>query len=92
MIFSTSPTLGYAILGNATSLQIRRNWDKDEVYKFLASYYGKTLSCAYWCSRAALAIGNASCAFGALVCYWRSQQKTRQYRHLHLHSPFLSIP
>lgn len=33
---------------------------------------------------AALAIAIASCAFGALACYWRSQQKNRKYfRHLH---------
>ncbi|WVY95640.1 hypothetical protein V8G54_027791 [Vigna mungo] len=34
---------------------------------------------------AALAIAVASCAFGALACYWRSQQKSRKYFH-HLHS------
>ncbi|GAB4828799.1 Sulfhydryl oxidase 1, variant 2 [Ancistrocladus abbreviatus] len=33
---------------------------------------------------AALAIAVASCAFGALACFWRSRQKTRKYRH-HLH-------
>ncbi|OIW06966.1 hypothetical protein TanjilG_18354 [Lupinus angustifolius] len=33
---------------------------------------------------AALAIAIASCAFGALACYWRSQQKSRKYfRHPH---------
>lgn len=32
---------------------------------------------------AALAIALASCAFGALACYWRSQQKNRKYYHLH---------
>lgn len=34
---------------------------------------------------AALAIAVASCAFGALACYWRSQQKSRKYFH-NLHS------
>ncbi|OWM70339.1 hypothetical protein CDL15_Pgr004476 [Punica granatum] len=34
---------------------------------------------------AALAIALASCAFGALACYWRSQQKNRKYYH-QLHS------
>ncbi|XP_050372522.1 sulfhydryl oxidase 2 isoform X1 [Argentina anserina] len=34
---------------------------------------------------AALAIAVASCAFGALACYWRSQQKSRKYYH-QLHS------
>ncbi|KMT08151.1 hypothetical protein BVRB_6g142740 isoform B [Beta vulgaris subsp. vulgaris] len=86
------------------------NWDKDEVFKFLASYYGKTLLSLYkdkgllWDDEAqhshaeeqttatnpvvvpigaALAIAVASCAFGALACFWRSQQKSRKYRHLH---------
>lgn len=87
-----------------------KNWDKDEVFKFLASYYGKTLMSLYKDKGllrddkvqilhseeqmaatnpivvpigAALAIAIASCAFGALACYWRSQQKSRKYRHLH---------
>ncbi|KAJ9140840.1 hypothetical protein P3X46_031437 [Hevea brasiliensis] len=34
---------------------------------------------------AALAIALASCAFGALACYWRSQQKSQKYYH-QLHS------
>ena len=34
---------------------------------------------------AALAIALASCAFGALACYWRSQQKNRKYKY-QLHS------
>lgn len=34
---------------------------------------------------AALAIALASCAFGALACYWRSQQKNRKYYN-QLHS------
>ncbi|XP_021727126.1 sulfhydryl oxidase 2-like isoform X1 [Chenopodium quinoa] len=86
------------------------NWDKEEVFKFLASYYGKTLLSAYKDKDllrhdevqnshaeeqmeatnpmvvsigAALALAVASAAFGALTCYWRSQQKSRKYRHLH---------
>lgn len=34
---------------------------------------------------AALAIAVASCAFGALACFWRTQQKNRKYLH-QLHS------
>ncbi|XP_020105886.1 sulfhydryl oxidase 1-like isoform X1 [Ananas comosus] len=34
---------------------------------------------------AALGIALASCAFGALACFWRAQQKNRKYLH-HLHS------
>ncbi|WOL17559.1 sulfhydryl oxidase 1-like isoform X1 [Canna indica] len=34
---------------------------------------------------AALAIAIASCAFGALACFWRTQQKNRKYLHK-LHS------
>ncbi|KAK8913713.1 Sulfhydryl oxidase 1 [Platanthera zijinensis] len=34
---------------------------------------------------AALAIALASCAFGALACFWRTQQKNRKYLH-QLHS------
>ncbi|KAG8382806.1 hypothetical protein BUALT_Bualt05G0116000 [Buddleja alternifolia] len=34
---------------------------------------------------AALAIAVASCAFGALACYWRQHQKSRKYKH-YLHS------
>lgn len=30
---------------------------------------------------AALAIAIASCAFGALACFWRTQQKNRKYLH-----------
>lgn len=85
-------------------------WDKDEVFKFLISYYGETLLSLYKDKGllrddeiqhshseeqttgtnpvvvpigAALAIAVASCAFGALACFWRSQQKSRKYRHLH---------
>lgn len=32
---------------------------------------------------AALGIALASCAFGALACFWRSQQKNRKYFHRH---------
>lgn len=32
---------------------------------------------------AALAIAVASCAFGALACYWRQRQKSRKYKYLH---------
>ncbi|KAK4430282.1 Sulfhydryl oxidase 1 [Sesamum alatum] len=34
---------------------------------------------------AALGIAVASCAFGALACYWRQRQKSRKYKY-HLHS------
>lgn len=87
------------------------DWDEDEVFKFLTSYYGKTLVSLYKEKDAlgndetngaleelvattnaivvpvgaALAIAVASCAFGALACYWRSQQKSRKYFH-QLHS------
>ncbi|KAK2971064.1 hypothetical protein RJ640_022619 [Escallonia rubra] len=86
------------------------DWDHDEVFKFLASYYGKMLVTLSKDKElledggndktpaedlgtstnplvvplgAALAIAVASCAFGALACYWRSQQKNRKYSHLH---------
>lgn len=85
------------------------NWKRDEVFKFLISYYGNTLVSLYKEKGllggdgttdiledsstdavvvpvgAALAIALASCAFGALACYWRSQQKNRKYYH-QLHS------
>lgn len=32
---------------------------------------------------AALAIALASCAFGAIACYWRLRQKSRKYYHIH---------
>ncbi|XP_022733174.1 sulfhydryl oxidase 2-like isoform X1 [Durio zibethinus] len=83
------------------------DWDRDEVFKFLVSYYGNELVSLYKEKSlladdgtngtlddlvastnavvvpvgAALAIGLASCAFGALACYWRSQQKNRKYYH-----------
>ncbi|GKV42939.1 hypothetical protein SLEP1_g50291 [Rubroshorea leprosula] len=82
------------------------NWNRDEVFKFLTSYYGKTLISLYKEKDlldndatnvaidelvastnavvvpvgAALAIAVASCAFGALACYWRSHQKNRKPR------------
>ncbi|KAJ7943048.1 Sulfhydryl oxidase [Quillaja saponaria] len=82
------------------------DWNQDEVYKFLTTYYGKTLVSLYKDKDdlgsdksasaledlvastnafavpvgAALAIAIASCAFGALACYWRSQQKSRKPR------------
>ncbi|XP_022776368.1 sulfhydryl oxidase 2-like isoform X2 [Durio zibethinus] len=82
------------------------DWDQDEVFKFLISYYGNTLASLYKEKGlladdgkkatlddlvastnavvvpmgAALAIALASCAFGALACYWRSQQKNRKPR------------
>lgn len=85
------------------------NWNKDEVFKFLTSYYGSTLVSLITSDDtltnktvqrtrseemmapnavvvpigAAVAIALASCAFGALACFWRSQQKSRKYRHLH---------
>lgn len=88
------------------------DWNRDEVFKFLVSYYGKKLVSLYknrgllgdeGTDRvsledltastnavvvpvgAALAIALASCAFGALACFWRSQQKNRKYLH-QLHS------
>lgn len=88
------------------------DWNRDEVFKFLVSYYGKMLVSLYKDKGllgddgtdrvsledlatttnavvvpvgAALAIALASCAFGALACFWRSQQKNRKYLH-QLHS------
>ncbi|XP_027365384.1 sulfhydryl oxidase 2 isoform X3 [Abrus precatorius] len=89
------------------SLDQRNNkieWNRDEVFKFLTDYYGKTLTSLYKDRNivgndgsegaaedlivathaivvpvgAALAIAIASCGFGALACYWRSQQKSRK--------------
>lgn len=83
------------------------DWDRDEVFKFLSSYYGKMLVTVYNGKGledggtdkavaddltvstnalvvpvgAALAIAVASCAFGALACFWRSRQKNRKYFH-----------
>lgn len=79
------------------------NWDKDEVFKFLVTYYGKMLVSLHKDKDvlsngvnylpedtatnavvvplgAALAIALASCAFGALACFWRSRQKNRKMR------------
>ncbi|CAK9141303.1 unnamed protein product [Ilex paraguariensis] len=88
------------------------DWDHDEVFKLLTSYYGKMLVTLTkdkgllaegGSSRAlaeeaiasthaivvpvgaAFAIAVASCAFGALACFWRSRQKNRKYLH-QLHS------
>ncbi|KAG2709504.1 hypothetical protein I3760_05G243000 [Carya illinoinensis] len=87
------------------------DWDREEVFRFLAKYYGKMLVSLHEEKNnhgndrpdgaledlvvstnavvvplgAALAIAVASCAFGALACYWRSQQKSRKYFH-QLHS------
>ncbi|KAK8529268.1 hypothetical protein V6N13_102202 [Hibiscus sabdariffa] len=79
-------------------------WNQDEVFKFLISYYGNSLVSFYKEKGllaedgtsiflddsstnavvvpvgAALAIALASCAFGALAWYWRSQQKNRKPR------------
>ncbi|KAF7827708.1 sulfhydryl oxidase 2 isoform X1 [Senna tora] len=89
----------------------RVEWNKDQVFKFLTSYYGNKLASLYDDKDivgndrtegavedliastnavvvpvgAALAIAIASCGFGALACYWRSQQKSRKYFH-QLHS------
>ncbi|KAF5940337.1 hypothetical protein HYC85_021504 [Camellia sinensis] len=87
---------------------VQIDWDHNEVFKFLASYYGNTLVSLYKRKGllsdggtdgalvedlaastnaivvplgAALAIAVASCAFGALACFWRSQQKNRKYFH-----------
>ncbi|XP_057542776.1 sulfhydryl oxidase 2 isoform X2 [Amaranthus tricolor] len=94
-------------LSQKSEASSEKNWDKDEVFKFLANYYGKTLMSLYKDKGllrddkvqilhseeqtastnpivvpigAALAIAIASCAFGALACYWRSQQKSRKPR------------
>ncbi|GMP59106.1 hypothetical protein CsSME_00022521 [Camellia sinensis var. sinensis] len=89
----------------------RIDWDRDEVFKFLASYYGKMLLSTHKGHEllgdggtervvlaedlaasinavvvplgAALAIAIASCAFGALACFWRSRQKYKKLHHMH---------
>ncbi|KAL0924176.1 hypothetical protein M5K25_004985 [Dendrobium thyrsiflorum] len=83
-----------------------RDWNEDEVYKFIMNYYGSSLVSSYKDGSvtekrkdesvddamttthavavpvgAALAIALASCAFGALACFWRTQQKNRKYLH-----------
>ncbi|KAL7171047.1 hypothetical protein ACSBR2_035832 [Camellia fascicularis] len=87
---------------------VQIDWDHNEVFKLLASYYGNTLVSLYKRKGllsdggtdgalvedlaastnaivvplgAALAIAVSSCAFGALACFWRSQQKNRKYFH-----------
>ncbi|GAB2296983.1 Sulfhydryl oxidase 1 [Dionaea muscipula] len=91
---------------NESSSQV--DWNFDEVFKFLADYYGKKLQVSLLHKGlpkddggvqlqhdlseevvvttnvvvvplgAALAIAVASCAFGALACFWRSRQKSRK--------------
>lgn len=88
----------------------RVEWSADDVFSFLARYYGATLASSYKDDDrvsggggesaggddgastvgvavpvgAALGIALASCAFGALACFWRTQQKKRKYfRQLH---------
>ncbi|XP_071692245.1 sulfhydryl oxidase 2-like isoform X2 [Rutidosis leptorrhynchoides] len=83
------------------------DWDRNEVFKFLNTYYGKMLVSLYEKKDkdhtqiksnavsedvlqstnalvvpvgAAFAIAVASCLFGALACFWRSQQKNRKPR------------
>ncbi|XP_068641026.1 sulfhydryl oxidase 2 isoform X1 [Aristolochia californica] len=99
----------YLSSSKETNGSVGIDWDEDQVFKFLVSYYGKTLvskskdlsdsssgetatediaASAHAVAvpvGAALAIAVASCAFGALACFWRSQQKNRKYLH-HLHS------
>ncbi|KAJ0037272.1 hypothetical protein Pint_22209 [Pistacia integerrima] len=101
----------YRSLSKGDTKNNQIDWDQDEVFKFLSSYYGKTLVSLYKDKDAlrnegidgvledlvvstnavvvpvgaALAIALASCAFGALACYWRSQQKNRKY-YYQLHS------
>ncbi|KAI3714361.1 hypothetical protein L1987_72960 [Smallanthus sonchifolius] len=84
------------------------DWNHDEVFKFLSSYYGNMLVSQYKekdkeqiqiknnavsgevlqaanafvvPARAAFGIAVTSCLFGALACFWRSQQKNRKYFH-----------
>ncbi|KAF3618199.1 Sulfhydryl oxidase 1 [Capsicum annuum] len=94
--------------GKTSDENSKIDWNKDEVFKFLVSYYGKELVNLYEDVKelqaggstqktvneelvastdavvvplgAALAIAVASCAFGALACFWRSQQKNRKPR------------
>ncbi|MCE5167050.1 Sulfhydryl oxidase 1, partial [Datura stramonium] len=93
--------------GKTSDENSKIDWNEDEVFKFLVSYYGKELVNLYKDKEvqagggsektvneelvastnavvvplgAALAIAVASCAFGALACFWRSQQKNRKPR------------
>ncbi|KAF3616765.1 Sulfhydryl oxidase 1 [Capsicum annuum] len=96
--------------GKTSDENSKIDWNKDEVFKFLVSYYGKELVNLYEDVKelqaggstqktvneelvastdavvvplgAALAIAVASCAFGALACFWRSQQKNRNSKKL----------
>ncbi|KAJ6836668.1 sulfhydryl oxidase 1-like [Iris pallida] len=96
----------YLSQSRKSSSTVRFDWNYDGVFKFLHSYYGKTLTSAYRDQDmvktrkdesvaddttpstnafavplgAALAIALASCAFGALACFWRTQQKSRKQR------------
>ncbi|CAA6671400.1 unnamed protein product [Spirodela intermedia] len=98
--------------GGSGGASFRVDWSEDDVFSFLARYYGATLASSYkdddQINRgggggdsaggdevastgamavplgAALGIALASCAFGALACFWRTQQKKRKYfRQLH---------
>lgn len=99
----------YRSQSKADSKLDKIDWNEDEVFKFLSSYYGEKFVSLYKEKEllrndgvdgaledlvvstnavvvpvgAALAIALASCAFGALACYWRSQQKNRKYYHRH---------
>lgn len=101
----------YLSQSQKNNMRSRIEWDNDEVFKFLVSYYGKTLVTLYKDNDhlhgdggtvralaedlgattnavvvpvgAALAIAVASCAFGALGWFWRTQQKNRKYLYLH---------
>lgn len=97
----------YLSPGKTSDKNSKIDWNENEVFKFLVSYYGKELVNLYKDKElqagvgtektvneelvastnavvvplgAALAIAVASCAFGALACFWRSQQKNRKPR------------
>ncbi|KAL8157531.1 sulfhydryl oxidase 2-like [Apium graveolens] len=96
----------YLAQSHKSDVNNQNDWDQNEVFKFLASYYGNTLVTLYKDKEllgdagskkeviddtatsahalvplgAALAIALASCAFGALACFWRSKQKNRKQR------------
>ncbi|KAK4371150.1 hypothetical protein RND71_010625 [Anisodus tanguticus] len=102
--------LCYLNQGKTSNENSKIDWNEDEVFKFLVSYYGKELVNLYKDKEmkagggtekavneelvastnavvvplgAALGIAVASCGFGALACFWRSQQKNRKYKYLH---------
>ncbi|KAF6172336.1 hypothetical protein GIB67_024958 [Kingdonia uniflora] len=56
---------------------------EDDVRKSLADDIVTTTNVVTVPLGAALGIALASCAFGALACLWRSQQKNRKYFHAH---------